>query len=335
MIKQPIQYNADRYNYKADGGSWKLSATESKYVPPINFTPKPNIEFEVVPELQSNGVIIHVADAYLVSQETLDNISASANPHYDYQNNGSIKIKGKETIVGQTLPILKVDLSNLNEVAQKRNQIGNYAGVADVLYTHQTPTVKGIPQGVIDQLNYTLVQDIERPSDKFSIWDLGLEADYSLETLKIETQQGDKVLDKTKLKKFLAGVADKLALLRKDFNTIKGIYYRGLAPTNNTRTIDFDRQAITEDSEQELVDKQKKQQVFKQSQIVSVESTPVSQAATTADTALTTAKTPPQPSGSSTTTGGTGISGATMAAPTTLGSGMSANSAPPTRSYGR
>lgn len=335
MDSKPIQYNSKRYKYKGDGSKWSVSASESKYIPPLVFDPNVNTDIEVVPELLADDVIISVADSYLISQKTLDNISASANPHYDYRNNGSVTISGSTTIMGQTIPILKVNVEKLGDVAYKRNKIGNFAAVADVVYIHQTETVMGIPKGVIDQINYTLVQDIERPSDKFSLWDLGLEADYSIAALKIETQQGDKVLDKAKLKKFLAGVADRLALLRKDFNMIKGIYYNGDQPTTNKRTIDFYKQAKTEDGDEELADKERKQQVFKQSQIQKVEATPVAQAAAQSNST----QSPSNTSGTSVSGGSSsGIGGAQMNdSYSALGSGMSANSAPtnarPTTAY--
>lgn len=313
MDLHSITYNPVWYKKNPIDSSWKVSATSSAYVPPVNLTPKPLLDMEVVPELHSPGIIIHVADSYLISQQTLDNISSSANPHYDYQNNGGITISGSTTVIGQTIPIVKVDLSGLGEMSQKRNQLGNFAAVADVVYSHQTPTIKGIPKGIIQQLNYTLVQEDERPSDKFAIWDLGLEGDYSITTLKIETQQGDKILDKQKLKKFLTGVADRLAILRKDFNMIKSIYYNGNKPTTNTRTIDFDRQAQSEDPN-ELEDKQNKQVVFKQSQIQKVESTPVSQAAD-AGTTPTSGSTSTQPTTS-------GITGAQLVTTPSLSGGI-------------
>lgn len=285
MSLQPITYNNNRYTKNA-AGNWTISATSSVFVPPINLTHNHNEDIVVSAQLHSDGMLIHVGDSYLISQQTLNDISASSNPHYDFLNNGSVTIKNKTTQVGQTIPIIKVDIEKLGDIASKRNQIGVFAGVANVEYSYQTPMVDGVPKGIIDQLNYTLVQEDERPSDKFSIWDLGLEADYSVEALKIETAQGDKILDKTKLKKFLAGISDRLALLRKDFNMIKSIYYNGLQPTTNARTMDYDKQAQTEDQD-ELEDKQSKQVIFKQSQITSVESTPVSQAATTSDTTTT------------------------------------------------
>jgi hypothetical protein len=323
-----LTYQSGWYTQNPNDGSWKVSATASANVPPVNLVPKTIQDMEVVPELHSPGLIIHVADTYLISQETLENISVSANPHYDYKNNGSITISGSTTIMGQTIPILEVDLSKLSDVAQKRNQLGNFAGVANVVYSHQTETVMGIPKGVIDQINYTLVQEDERPKDKYALWDLGLEADYSIDVLKIETQQGDKVLDKAKLKKFLAGVADRLALLRKDFNMIKSIYYNGNQPTTNTRTIDFYKQAKTEDGDEELADKERKQQVFKQSQIQKVETTPVAQAAAQSNST----QSPSNTSGTSVSGGGgSGMSGAQMNdSYSALGSGMSANSAPTT-----
>jgi hypothetical protein len=282
MSLQPITYNNTRYTQNA-AGNWTISATSSVFVPPINLINNRNEDIVVSAQLHSDGMLIHVGDSYLISQQTLNDISASSNPHYDFLNNGSVTIKNKTTQVGQTIPIIKVDIEKLGDIASKRNQIGVFAGVANVEYSYQTPMVDGVPKGIIDQLNYTLVQEDERPSDKFSIWDLGLEADYSVEALKIETAQGDKILDKTKLKKFLAGISDRLALLRKDFNMIKSIYYNGLQPTTNARTMDYNKQAQTEDQD-ELEDKQSKQVIFKQSQITSVESTPVSQAATTPDT---------------------------------------------------
>jgi hypothetical protein len=113
-----------------------------------------------------------------------------------------------------------------------------------VVYIHETDEVApGISKGLVEQINYTLNPNIARPKDTFSIWNVNLNADYSMQSLLSETKQAYGIVDYAKVRNYLLGANAKINDLRRDFNTIKELYYKGTIPTSVNGAVEFTQQA--------------------------------------------------------------------------------------------
>lgn len=231
-----ISQNPDRYSKV--GSSWVISA--DKAVTPITLpigVPLQNLK----PLILANGIIVKVGEDYLCSLTTLNEIKKSNNPHYDIVQNGSIKVKDKEVIMGKTIKIIELNLTNLTTIMDERDTLNRNAGVVDVVYGPETNKIDGVPKGILDQINYTLDDASKRPMDEYSIFDFYSMVDFNLNPkathykitpLLVETQQADTIFEPAKLREYLTEVGDKLKLLEKDFNFIQDIFYEANIPSN-------------------------------------------------------------------------------------------------------
>lgn len=233
-----ISQNPDRYSKV--GNSWVISA--SKDITPITLPIGASIT-NLKPLIKADGIIVKLDEDYLCSLNTLNLIKESNNPHYDIIQNGMVKVKDKEVIVGSTIKIIELNLNSLNDIMDSRDTLNLNAGAIDVVYGPETNLVAGVPQGIIDQINYTLDKESERPSDEYSIFDFYSMVDwnnnsnaehYKITPLLVQTQQADTIFDPTKLKTYLQIVAEKLQLLEDDFNLIQDIFYEAKIPSNAT-----------------------------------------------------------------------------------------------------
>lgn len=241
-----ISQNPERYSKQ--GSSWVISANAdslNKGVTPLSLpigVPLSNLK----PLIKADGIIVKVGAAYLCSITTLNLIKQSNNPHYDIVQNGSVMVKDKEVIVGKTIKIIELNVASLDTIMLSRDTLNLNAGAIDVVYGPETQLVEGIPQGLIDQINYTLDKVSERPMDEYSIFDFYSMVDYKnnekashykITPLLVQTQQADTIFDPKKLREYLIEVADKLKLLEIDFNLIQDIFYDAKLPNNpNTYT---------------------------------------------------------------------------------------------------
>ena len=263
MTKKTISQNTDRYTYQ--DGVWSISAGPN--ITPVTITKGTPIELK--PLLKADGIVVKVLGSYLISQNTLDTINESLNPHYDVIENGKIK----KTPMGKTIPIIEVNVDKLKASIEERNRINPFAGVQSTTYVTDTVLVDGIPKGLIDQINYTLSEKEGRPADDFSIYQLFLEGDYSIEKLAIETAQKDGILDQTKLDAFLKGVDARRNNLTKDFNMIKEMFFLGRAPANQITT-PYNKVAMTSNPDEET-ERSSKNIVFKQVRTIGSDDTAV------------------------------------------------------------
>jgi len=236
-----ISQNPERYSKQ--GSNWVISA--SKDIKPIQLpigVPLSNLK----PLILADGIIVKVGESYLCSITTLNLIKQSNNPHYDIVQNGTIKVKDKEVIIGKTIKIIELNVASLDTIMASRDTLNLNAGAIDVVYGGETQLVEGIPQGLIDQINYTLDKGSERPKDEYSIFDFYSLVDYvnnpkaahyKITPLLVKTQQEETIFDPTKLREYLIEVGDKLKLLENDFNLIQDIFYEAKLPNNpNTYT---------------------------------------------------------------------------------------------------
>ena len=231
-----ISQNPDRYSKV--GSNWVISA--SKAITPITLpigVPLTNLK----PLIKADGIIVKVGENYLCSLNTINLIKDSNNPHYDIIQNGMVKVKDKEVIVGKTIKIIELNVDSLTTIMASRDTLNLNAGAIDVVYGPETEMVNGVEQGIIDQINYTLDKGSERPKDEYSIFDFYSLVDYinnpkaahyKITPLLVQTQQEETIFDPAKLRQYLIEVADKLKLLEIDFNIIQDIFYEAKLPNN-------------------------------------------------------------------------------------------------------
>ena len=224
-----ISQNEDRYSQQS--GNWVISA--SKDVKPIYLpigVPLQNLK----PLISVDGIVVKVGEDYLCSLKTLNEIRDSKNPHYDIVQNGTLKVKDNEVVIGKTVKIIELDISRLEEIANVQDRNGVKAGVSSVEYIYEGEQVDGIPKNLIEQINYTLTPDSVRGVDKYTLYKLKLAPDeaYSIEALTVVKQAEGELLDMAKLKVFSEGIRSRLTLLREDFNMIKSMFFKGTIPNN-------------------------------------------------------------------------------------------------------
>jgi hypothetical protein len=257
MDIQQLTQNASRYSVTTSTPSFRSmmiggSTTPKNWIISASPDIKPLVLNEgtplrLIPLLEVEGIVVKILGVYLISPVTLKKIKEYNNPHYSIVQNGVVN----GTPMGKTIPIIELNTEPLSKIGDERDASNRFAAVKSVDYGYETERVRGVPKGLLAQINYTLKEKGNRPADTFSIWDLGLAGDYSIEQLKVQTAQDDGSLDQKKLDTFTNGVADRLEILRNDFNSIKEIFYNGNNPQNATNSYSFTKVANVEDMDDE------------------------------------------------------------------------------------
>jgi len=274
-----INQNPERYT--TDGKNWKISA--SKDIKPIYLpigVPLNNLK----PVIKGNGIIVKIGGDYLCSPQTLNDIKDSKNPHYDIVENGKLTIKDKVVSMGKTIKIIELDVTKLQGMITGRDFQNRQAGVIDVSYIDDAENglTEGIPNKLIDQINYTLDKVSKRPSDKFEVVDYFKMVDvknnpnashYTIVPIRTVTDQEETIFDPLKLQTFLIELDDQLKLLRKDFKQIQNTFFEGDIPTPNTYGIIIE-DIVAKTDEDDLGSNHSVKQ-RESSDLVSVESNPI------------------------------------------------------------
>ena len=270
-----ISQNPDRYSKQ--GTNWVISASPD--IKPI-YLPIGVSLTNLKPIILANGIIVKVGENYLCSLTTLNEIKQSNNPHYDIVENGKIKVKDKEVVIGKTIKIIELDITKLKELANSRNFMNLQSGVTAIEYTNdETTLVEGIPKKLIEQINYTLDKDSERPKDKFEVVDYFKMVDkvvsphYTIAPIRTLTDQQQTIFDPKRLQTFIIELSAQLALLRRDFNTIQKTFFDGIIPTPNIYGIiqeDILAQTDTDD-----LDSRHSNRIIDSSVVIAVEPTPI------------------------------------------------------------
>jgi len=299
---QPLQIGSDSPSISAPLATTAVTSIPSSPLPEYNVPVLPKDKFEVSPDFLVEGIVIRIEDGengvtHLVSPKTLEAIELSANPHYNIETTGIIRVKGRDIPMGKSVRTITINVEKLKDRGEELDIKNKKAAVGFVDYVYEGPKAKSstLPLNLINQINYTLIGDISRPKDKFGVNVLSLGDDetvYNLVNLNTQTRQSDGTLDKNKLQKALSELESRRRIMEEDFNMIKDVFYNGTFPESQL-TSDFEVQANTVSEEEDFP------VVFKYSRILEVKDTP---------------NTTPPPS----TTGGAGTTpGGTSTTPTT------------------
>ena len=247
MIKT-ISQNPDRYSKV--GNNWVISANQDsadKGVTPL-YLPIGVNPIDLLPLLEVDGIIVEVGEYKLISQNTLNLIRDSNNPHYSINKNGEVK----GAPIGQTIPHIKINTNTLQKSAEERTILNRNAGVTHVDYIYEGKYIDGttLSQNLVSQINYTLNPDLNRPKDSYDIADLQLspEEAYTISTANALDSQDlvNNIFSYAKLSDYLSLIKEKQILLQKDFFSIKEAFYEGKIPSGLT-THTFNKMATAED----------------------------------------------------------------------------------------
>ena len=262
-----ISQNPDRYSVNPQRTQWQISASPS--IPPLVFQfgqSLPNLK----PVLEVDGIIVRLGEWNLVSPKTLSDIQSSLNPHYDSVPNG--KVLGRD--MGKSVPVITLDLTPLKTIGESREISNRIGGVVDVQYPYEDTTlIDEIPFSLLQQINWTISSSDTKAEDTYTyynFYDMASQPHYSIQKLNTSTAQADGKLDKEKLKLFLTEIDTRLQLLRRDFNTIKDVFFEGKAV--DVLTVKESEVASVFDSDTNLLNG--KTRVRKESKMVDIVSTP-------------------------------------------------------------
>lgn len=234
ITNNPQRYNIGEETFKVSSIADSPNSNKGGEIKPLEF-PLGKFQSEDIlkPLLKTDSVIVSLSSGeYLCSQKTLDSIKEFQNPHFSILSNGSITIKDKSVTIGKTIPILILDTNGLSISAKKMKNTNSFAGVESVEWLFEGEKEMGVPINLINQIDWTLTDGIDKRGDSFAIWDwkLANPSAYSIAPLNIATAQEDGKFDQKKLDTFLKEINSRLNLLNADFTAIKNTFYKGDTP---------------------------------------------------------------------------------------------------------
>lgn len=235
------------------------------------------ISLESLLDVSIKGVIVWIEELgiWMASPNLVEDLrdSVSVNPHYTYEELSPV-LGAK---MGKSIPILKVKISPIRESIGKEKIKGSFAGVKSVDWAlSDDDTIKGL----IEQINWTLTPSLNKPKDRYSIFDLNLLGDYSVNALQITPLDENARINEEVLSANLKVINDRLVQLRADFNSIKDTFYFG--NSTNTSSTKYDVIASVEDGDDFSV-----QVVTKNSTMVSKSNLPSTQQSDAVSKAVT------------------------------------------------
>jgi len=238
MAQRKLEKNPNRYVKTITG--WEVTAApdDKKNVPPylIKEQPKGNpITIKLVDD--TGALVVELDNQYLISNRINQDIidSKETNPHFTYKINGEVRLPQLDesgsvafystTLIGKTIPIIKVDIDSLIKKINDETEPLSKAGVADVVFITEDSNK------LLGQINFTLSPSAVRQIDEYRLYDLNLNDDvYSIDAPLIEGLDENAKIDNDKLSKNLIEIDRRLQALNKDFNMIKEVYFNGKVP---------------------------------------------------------------------------------------------------------
>jgi hypothetical protein len=223
-----LTQSPERYSYR--DGVYTISAKSD--IKPITIT-EGELTIELLPLLSVSGVIVHLKGTgkYLASIGMVEDLkdSLQSNPHYSYKEHS--KILGAK--MGRTIPIIEVKVDGLEESVSKQKLKGKNAGVKEVKWS-----IENDYKGLIEQINWTLSPNANKPKDNYKIFDLNLLGDYSVDALPITPLDENARIPEDTLAANLKLINDRIVQLRADFHSITDLFYKGLSSSPSSTTYD-------------------------------------------------------------------------------------------------
>ena len=273
-----ISQNPDRYSKQ--GTNWVVSASPD--IVPIYLPIGVELQ-NLKPLIKASGIVVKVGENYLCSLETLNLIKESNNPHYDIVQNGTLKVKDKSVVIGKTIKIIELNLNNLTTIIDNREFMNRQSGVTSVSYiNNQKDLVDGVSKAIIDQINYTLDRDSQRPSDKFEVVDYSNMVNpktnpsaghYTIKPIRVITDQQETIFDPTKLQTFIIELSNQLKLLKKDFTQLQNTFFKGDIPLPNQYGLIIED--IVAKTDEDDLGSNHGTKVTESSELISIESNPI------------------------------------------------------------
>jgi hypothetical protein len=219
MLKQNPQ------RYSRDGDEVSISAGPG--VAPLRIPLGRELPLE--PILAADGVIVRTGGRWLCSPKTAADLAAARaiDPHYWHSAGGLVN----GAVMGRSVPIIEVRLEGLEGLAISQSFALRQAGCREVDWPYDDPGT--VPAGVLEQINWTISSTGSRPTDRWTLSDLGLGADYSYETLKIAPPAETGRIDYESIGEIVNRVSARMYDLGQDFNRIKRVYFFGELPTGS------------------------------------------------------------------------------------------------------
>ena len=275
-----VEVNQNPQRYKRTETGWEISALPENpsakqigEIKPLKINASEILPLKPLLSEKVRGIVVYLisSDEYLCSPLTYETIKDSyeTNPHLFYLEND--KIKGAS--IGKSIPIIRIDDSKLSSLSQTQEEKCKKAGVTKLIWPQDRNRAN-----LLQQIDWTL-GDEKKPFDEYSIADLALKGNYTIDGLKIIPLDKDKKIDEEALKSNLKAINDRLAELKDDLFNIKQTYYNGKIP--NGPNTDY-RLVSSVSSINDEKEEPQKQVVFKLGNIISKEGERTNQSITQA-----------------------------------------------------
>lgn len=219
-----LEQNPERYSKR--GNDYFISAGEG--IEPLKITGLDgDIRLEPLLPADISGIIIHLKgwNRYLTSPTLYNNLAESIriNPHWNWKEHSNVL----GAVMGRTIPIIPIDIDSVIRIISEQSSRTPNAGVKAIEWGVSPTDINGI----IKQIAWTLSQSAVKPADTYSIYDLNIDADYTISTSAAEIQS-------------------RIAALTRDFNRIKDLFYFG--KVDSSAATRFTTTASSEEERQDI-----------------------------------------------------------------------------------
>lgn len=224
-----IGYRPERYSWnKRDW--WQVEAPGSTRPARFQYGEAPP---NMLPVLSVDGIVVKIDfadvggvrfdDWYLVSPATLKELQNESNPHYDISLNGVLG----GIPLGETVPVISIDTQAIAQLISDSEDANRSAAIKDVIHIVEDPDNSiTLPKTLVQQIDFTLKEGLNRPAAEWEQFDLNLNANYGIKAVTVANKQEDGSFDIKKMRAFLAATKDIQRGLQEDLNRIKRAYFR-------------------------------------------------------------------------------------------------------------
>jgi hypothetical protein len=250
MARNDLKVHPERY-VKISERFWQVTASPA--IEPV-FIARTSTLKDLTPVLKTDGFVIQWENKYLLSQNTMDLILKRDSPHYSIEANGDIL--GVE--IGKTLPVIKIDLTPIYELAEYRQQLDIRAAIkfAEWLFLGDKTTVGDVPLRLINWIDYMLGGTTESPMETFEYYEFPLELTNLIKEInqfatEITWNQSDTsiIIAQDKTTNYITKVTGYLQALKRDFDSIQKVFSLGYTPPDGVK--DFIRVNTKVDKDKE------------------------------------------------------------------------------------